>query len=263
MVLLKEERKNIKRKGFDFVENIKTKNRKHLERTKGLPPEFPMKCYRPTYKDYESTTPIVVGMDSGIGNTAFSYLELIQGTDTNPKPVTDFKYGDSYYFLPELEKLSYQLDKQLYLCEKYYDLFAKKPVHSLTYELLPLNEIQDMGILAGVISAQATTNLINATAYMLNHHFEPVPATAIKYCLTGNMLASKEEMCKAAFQLTDDLRLLENNHMADAFAMAFYGFIKILKEDCVFYNVPVPQKFAHMEWNFKVMPLAPWEIANL
>ena len=58
-------------------------------------------------------------------------------------------------------------------------------------------------------------------AYILNHPYRPVPATSIKKCLTGNGKAEKEEICNAAFTLTQDGRLLTNDHMADAFADCF------------------------------------------
>ena len=47
--------------------------------------------------------------------------------------------------------------------------------------------------------------------------------------------------------------------MADAFADCFYAFIQRLKEDCAYYNTPIPEKWTKFDWNFKVMPKAPWE----
>lgn len=233
--------------------------KKNLKRLSGIPDVFPMQCYFPTVDDIPKDSPqIMVGMDSGVSNTAFSYIELIQ--DAKTKSVIDFKLGDTYYFKDELDSLALQKDKQIYLCKQYFDLFARKDVVSLTFELLPLTSIKDQDTLKGVIDAQATTNMITTISYQLHHYYKPVPATSIKYCLSGNGKATKEEMCQAAFSLTGDERLLNNNHMADAFAAAFYSFIQRVKEDCVYYGTPIPQKFAHMDWNFKIMPAPPWAV---
>ena len=222
----------------------KVEKKIHIPREKGIPEQFPLKCYRAVPTDFQPDAPFVlVGMDSGVGNTAFSYIELVQ--DPHTKAVIDFIYKDTYYFADELEKYSLQMDKQFFLMNKYYELFAHEYVLSLTYELLPLTAIKDENILKGVIAAQATTNMINTVAYSLNHPFIPVPATAIKYCLTGNGNATKEDMCKAAYQLTGDERLLTNDHMADAFAMCFYSFIQRVKEDCAFYKISAPTKFTN------------------
>lgn len=48
-----------------------------------------------------------------------------------------------------------------------------------------------------------------------------------------------------------DEKLLYNNHMADAFACAFYRFFQKMKDDCNAHNIPVPDKYARMDWNFK------------
>lgn len=129
----------------------------------------------------------------------------------------------------------------------------------MTFERLSLNTIRDTDTLKGVIDAQETTTLLTTTAYALNHFYKPIPATSIKYCLTGNGKADKQEMCQAAYNLTGDIQLLNNSHRADAFACCFYSFIQGMKESCVYYEIPIPSKYAHMEWNFRTMPKAPWE----
>ena len=234
------------------------KFKKHIHREQGIPKEFPFKARFPAPNDIPKDAPeVFVGMDSGIGNTAFSYIELIK--DTKTKAVVDFQYTKSYYYAPELAMLLYQIDKQFFLMEQYYNLFAHKCVTSFTYELLPITNIKDYETLKGVIDAQSTTNLLNALAYSLNHAYKPTPVTSIKFCLTGNGRATKEEMCNAAYAITGDQELLKNNHMADAFAACFYSFIKRLKEDCAYYSTPIPTKWEKFDWNFKVMPKAPWE----
>ena len=71
--------------------------KKHIQRENGLPTEFPLKCYKLAPNDILPYSPeILVGMDSGITNTAFSYIELIRDTETNA--MIDFKYGGTYYF---------------------------------------------------------------------------------------------------------------------------------------------------------------------
>ena len=229
--------------------------KKHIPRINGIPAEFPFKCYSPAQTDIPPDKPqIMVGLDSGVGNTAFAYIEIIR--DANTKAIIDFTFGDSYYFLEDLDKLAYQKDKQIFLCQQYYELFAHRKVLSMTFERLPLNSIKEADILKNVIDAQETTTLLTTVAYALNHYYNPVPVTSIKYCLTGNGRASKQEMCQSAYALTNDKQLLDNDHLADAFACCFYSFIQELKKDCSYNKIPIPQKFTHMDWNFKTMPIA-------
>ena len=242
----------------NFTYEAPYKFKHHIKREKGIPAEFPFKARFPAPDDIPEDAPeVYVGMDSGVGNTAFSYIELIK--DPKTKAVIDFDYKKSYYYAAELAMLIFQIDKQFFLMEQYYTLFSNKLVTSLTYELLPLTNIKDYDTLKGIIDAQATTTLISALAYSLNHPYKPTPATSIKYCLTGNGRATKEEMCQAAYSITGDKELLANDHMADAFADCFYSFIQRLKEDCVYYNTSVPEKWKKFDWNFKTMPKAPWE----
>lgn len=227
--------------------------KKHITREAGIPIESPLKCYKPVYGDIPPCSPeILIGMDSGISNTAFSYIELIRDEMTNA--LIDFRYGDTYYFKEELDSFSCKLDKLIYLAGRYYDLFSHRNVGSLTYEVLTLNSIKNEDTLKGLIDAQATTDIINLTAYQLNHTFHPVPATSIKYCMTGKGNASKYDMCIEAYAWTKDERLLYNDHMADAFSCCLYAFIHKLRESCIFYDIPIPKKFSYMDWNHKNMP---------
>lgn len=221
----------------------------HIPRETGIPIEFPIKCYKPAPDDIPPYPEVLAGMDSGVSNTAFACIELIRDEKTNA--IIDFRYAGAYYFKERLDKFTCQMDKQIYLAKQYYDLFSHKRVRSLTYEVLPLTSIKDEEILKGVIQAQATTNMINTVAYQLNHPFKPVPVTAIKYCITKNGKASKYDMCMEAYACTKDEELLYNDHMADAFACCFYAFIQELKKSCAYHGIPVPEKFAHMDWNFK------------
>lgn len=218
--------------------------KKHIPREMGIPMEFPLKCYQPTPDDIPADSPeILIGMDSGITNTAFSYIKVIR--DTATKVPIDFKYGGTYYFKKELDEFSCKLDKQIYLAEQYYNLFSHKRVSGLTFEVLSLNSVKDEDTLKGIIDAQATTTIISTMAYQLGHHFNPAPAPAIKHCMTGSGTASKNDMCMEAFALTHDEELLYNDHMADAFACCFYTFIKELKEKCAIHHMPIPQKFSY------------------
>lgn len=228
--------------------NIYTPKKK-TERESGIPSTFPFKCYSPA-KDIPADEPeILIGMDSGVSNTAFAYVELIRDYETGA--VIDFKFGDAYYFLEELNKLAFQMDKQIYLAEQYFNLFSYKRVLSLTFELLPLNSTKDATTLKNLIDTQTTTDIIRTLAYILNHYYVPVPAKSIKYCFTGNGEADKKDMCETAYRMTGDERLLTNDHMADSFGMCFYSFIQKIKEDHVYRNAPIPEKYAHMDWNFK------------
>lgn len=219
--------------------------KKHIPRDIGIPLEFPLKCYQPADNDIPPYSPeILVGMDSGISNTAFSYIELIRDEITNA--VIDFKYGGTYYFKDELDKFSCKLDKQLYLAEQYYNLFSHQRVSSLTFEVLSLNSVKDEETLKGIIDAQATTTIISTLAYQLGHHFIPVPATAIKFCIAGNGTAVKYDMCMNAYAWTKDEELLYNDHMADAFSCCFYTFVQKLKESCIQHNIPIPKKFSYV-----------------
>lgn len=226
--------------------------KKHIPRETGIPREFPLKCYQPADNDIPPYSPeILVGMDSGISNTAFSYIELIRDETTNA--VIDFKYGGTYYFKDELDDFSYKIDKQIYLASRYYDLFSHRNVSDLTFEVLSLNSSKNED-LKGIIDAQGTSTLISTLAYQLSHHFTPVPATAIKFCITGNGTAVKYDMCINAYAWTKDEELLYNDHMADAFSCCFYTFVQKLKENCIQHNIPIPKKFSYMGWNYKDIP---------
>lgn len=227
--------------------------KKHIPRETGIPMEFPLKCYQPAPDDISPYSPeILVGMDSGISNTAFSYIELIRDKSTNA--VVDFKYGNTYYFKKELDGFSYKIDKQIYLAEKYFQLFSHKKVNNLTFEVLSLTSAKNEDTLKGIIDAQATTNMINTLAYQLNHPFTPIPATTIKYSMTGTGKALKYDMCINAYAWTNDEELLYNDHMADAFSCCFYTFIQKLKESCIQHNTPIPRKFSYISWNYKDIP---------
>lgn len=219
--------------------------KKHIQRKTGIPLEFPLKCYQPADNDIPPYSPeILVGMDSGISNTAFSYIELIRDEATNA--LIDFTYGGTYYFKRELDDFSCKLDRQIYLAEKYYNLFSHKNVSNLTFEVLSLNSAKNEETLKGIIDAQRTTTIISTLAYQLNHHFTPVPATAIKYCITGSGTAMKYDMCMNAYAWTKDEDLLYNDHMSDAFSCCFYTFVQKLKESCIQYNMPIPKKFSYV-----------------
>lgn len=226
--------------------------RQHIPRVTGIPTDFPLKCYVPANGDIPSNSPeILIGMDSGISNTSFSYIELIRD---EANAVVDFKYRDTFYFKEELDTFSCKLDKLIYLAGRYYDLFSHKNVINLTYEVLTLNSVKNEETLSGLINAQATTDIINLTAYQLNHSFHPVPATAIKYCMTGRGNSLKYDMCMNAYAWTKDEKLLYNDHMADAFSCCFYAFVQKLKESCIHHNIPIPKKFSFIGWNYKDMP---------
>lgn len=77
---------------------------------------------------------IMIGVDSGVSNTAFAYLNIIRASN---KAIIDFEFGDSYYFLDELNMLALQKDKQIFLCQRYYELFSHRDVLSMTFEVLP------------------------------------------------------------------------------------------------------------------------------
>lgn len=229
-----------------------------IKREKGIPDVFPLKCYFATPDDIPVDSPdIIVGMDSGITNLAFSEIQLIR--DPITKSVVDFKYIGSYYFADELTRYKSKIQKQIHIMELYYDLFSHKRVLFVGYELLPFTVIKDASIRAGVLDAQCTTDYIKLVAYQLNHHMEAISAKANKYCLTSDGNAAKEKMCQYAYDMTGDICLLENDHCSDAFALAFYLFIDMVKQDVVDHNTPIPTKFAHMDWNFKKMPKPTWE----
>jgi len=233
--------------------------KKHIARTQGLPEKCLFRCFSPKIEEIAADEPlIIVGMDSGVSNNAFCSIRLVQ--DPVTKAIIDFEYEDCYYFAEQMEYLKFQIDKQFFLVEQYFNLFSRRLVHSLVYEVLPITNIKDNTVLKGVLDAQATTTLISAQAYSLGHHYTPAPATSIKKCLTDNGSATKEDMCKAAYALTGDERMLVNDHLADAFGDCFFGFIEALKADCVYYSVPVPEKYLSLcSWNFDTMPKAPWE----
>ena len=73
--------------------------KKNIERIQAIPDAFPLQCYLPY--DAIDEPPIMVGMDSGVTNNAFTSLELIQKNGA----VVDFKYNDAYYYENDLAKL--------------------------------------------------------------------------------------------------------------------------------------------------------------
>lgn len=222
--------------------------KKHISREIGIPLNCPLKCYQPAPGDIPPNAPeIFVGMDSGIGNTAFASLETVRDSRN---AIVDFKFLGAHYFRNELDQFAYKIDRQIYLANQYFDLYSRQNVKSLTYELLPLTSIRDSSTLSNVIDAQATTDIINMVAYQLGHMYNPVPATAIKFCLTGNGRASKFDMCMASFAWTRDEDLLYNDHMTDAFAMCFYAFVQELKKSCMAHQIQIPEKFSYMGWNY-------------
>lgn len=221
---------------------------KETPRKKGIPEEFPLKLYYPQL-EIRTKPEIVVGIDTGVNNTCFCSLEIERDEHFN----MDYKYkGGIYYFKDELKKYKYQIDRQYQLLKNYYDLFSDKNVKRVVYELMPIDKIKDENTLSGIIQTQATTNYINMLCFSLAHYTTPIPAPSVKHCLTGRGNASKGQMCQAAYQLTKDAFVLDNDHMADAFGMAFYGFISMLKEECKYHNKPIPDKFKQLcPWNFK------------
>ena len=68
----------------------------HIKREQGIPAEFPFKARFPAPNDIPEDAPeVFVGMDSGVGNTAFSYIELVKNPDTNA--VIDFKVTNPHF----------------------------------------------------------------------------------------------------------------------------------------------------------------------
>ncbi len=226
-------------------------NYKHLPRETGFPQELPIKLYRPAVGTIPADAPeIIVGCDTGVSNCAFCELEVIRDPATNA--IVDFKYNGTYYFADELSEYSCRLDKQLIIMRKYYELFSRKRVTSLTFEAIFTDSTKDADTRSGIIATMETTAYLSLISYLLQHHYDAVPAPAIKRCLTGNGKAQKSDMCFAAYSWTKDAELLSNSHRADAFACAFYDFIfKKMTESCLCQGIPIPQKFAHMDWNFK------------
>lgn len=235
----------------------KDNNQSYVPVVKGIP-DFPFQYYTPTI-DIKRKPYMLVGMDSGIGNAAFSCITISDDKFVNKIPV-DFEYVDSFYFAEELAKYPTTLDRQFFIINKYWELFSQENVESLTYELLPITNISDPGTFKGVLHAQNTTALINMVCRMIGHQFYPTSPTEIKFCLTGNGSATKEEMCQKAYELTGDERLLTNNHMADALGDAFCGYIRKLKQHIADRDGKgeIPQKWLEFcPWNFKTMP-EPW-----
>jgi hypothetical protein len=163
-----------------------------MERIQAIPDTFPLVCYLPYASANEPS--LMLGMDSGVTNNAFAALELIQLNGVT----IDFKYSNAYYFENDLALLCNQMDKQIFLTQQYFNLFSHKKVKCLTFEVLPVTSTKGQ-TLQGVLAAQTTTNMITLMAYQLQHPYKPVPPRAIKYCLTGNGSANKDDICEAAF----------------------------------------------------------------
>ena len=63
-----------------------------MERIQAIPDTFPLVCYLPYASANEPS--LMIGMDSGVTNNAFTALELIQLNGVT----IDFKYSNAYYF---------------------------------------------------------------------------------------------------------------------------------------------------------------------
>lgn len=215
------------------------------KRTSAIPDTFPLEHYfLPSTAN--ATEQIVIGIDSGVSNCAFCELQLIYEDGY----LADFKVENLYYFEDEIKKYTCIDDRYYFLAAKYYDLFSKKPVTNTIFELLSLNTIKDNETLKGVLRAQKTTDIISFICRCLKHPYTAISPKAVKYTLTGNGNATKEEMQKAAYEITDGQfpNFLENDHLADAFAMAFYHWTTKVKEEMNTYHLSPPPKYAHMDW---------------
>lgn len=215
------------------------------KRTSDIPDTFPLAHYC-LPSNSNTTEQIVVGIDSGVSNCAFCELQLIYEDGY----LADFEIKNLYYFEDEIKKYACIDDRYYFLAAKYYDLFSKKPVCNTIFELLSLNTIKDNESLKGVLRAQKTTDIISFICRCLKHPYTAISPKAIKYTLTGNGNATKEEMQKAAYEITDEQfpEFLENDHLADAFAMAFYHWTSKVKEEMNTFHLSPPPKYAHMDW---------------
>lgn len=220
-------------------------NISYYQRSSDIPDTFPLEHYcLPT--DTNTTEQIVVGIDSGVSNCAFCEFQLL----FEDGYLADFEIKNLYYFEDEIKKYACIDDRYYFLAAKYYDLFSKKPVCNTIFELLSLNTIKDNETLKGVLRAQKTTDIISFICRCLKHPYTATSPKAVKYALTGNGNATKEEMQKAAYKITNEQypEFLENDHLADAFGMAFYHWSSKVKEEMNTYHLSPPPKYAHMDW---------------
>lgn len=224
-------------------------NTSFYERTSVIPESFPLKHYFLPTDNFDTTEQIVIGIDSGVSNCAFCELQLI----FEDGYLADFEIENLYYFDDELKKYPCVDDKYYFLASKYYDLFSHKSVCNTTFELLSLNTIRDVETLKGVLRAQKTTDIISFICRCLKHPYSAVSPKAVKYALTGNGNASKEEMQNTAYEITGQQfpEFLENDHLADAFAMAFHYWSTKVKEEMEQYHISPPPKYAYMTWLWK------------
>jgi Holliday junction resolvasome RuvABC endonuclease subunit len=219
------------------------------DRESSIPTSLPLKRYA-LHGLPDDDTRIVVGIDTGVSHVAFCECNLIRGINGNASYIIDLEMLNYYYFEDDINLLKTKDDKFYFIMEKYWELFSHKNVWNVVFEALPLNSIKNESTLKGVIQAQKTTDLLTLICYTLNHSYSPTPPTSIKYALTGNGHATKEEMQRAAYNLTNQKHpiFLSNDHVADAFGDCFYYFSQICKRDGTKYHCSPPPKYQHMHW---------------
>lgn len=219
---------------------------KYYERSSKIPDTFPLKHYYLSTNQSDLSKPFAIGIDSGVNNCAFCELQLVYENGY----LIDFTVNNLYYFEDEIKNFLCVDDKYYFLAEKYFDLFKDKPICKTTFELLPLNAIKNAETLKGVLRAQKTTDIISFICRCLKHSYTAVSPKTIKYTLTGNGNATKEEMQKAAFRITGNKypEFLINDHLADSFAMAFHYWVTKLKEEIQLYHSPISAQYAYMTW---------------
>lgn len=211
-----------------------------------IPDKFPLGHYKLPFDPNKPQ--ILIGMDSGVSHLAFSETSIIKENGH----IRDIKIENLYYFENEIRSIPTQDDRYFYIAEQYYNLFSKKQVKRLGCEIIALNDSPNTN-LQSLLRAQKVTDILTFLCRCLSHPYSAIPPKVIKYCIKKNGNASKGEMQEAIYKITGEQYpiFLENDHLTDAYAIALYLAIDLIKTDCTNFNLPIPEKYAFMDWNFK------------
>ncbi|SEW31724.1 crossover junction endodeoxyribonuclease RuvC [[Clostridium] fimetarium] len=188
-----------------------------IERKNEKPPEhFPIEFYR-SHPSTMSNNTYVIGLDSGTMNAAIVVAQVIK--EYHPKR-NYYKIVEFIYPEKEMRNLTSD-EKLLFLANLIWDLCMKYNVLAITFEMLPLTTVGPKK-LKGVLLAHSMTAITELICACLDIKHCPIPVTTIKYYVTKNGDAKKEQVQQCVDKLLEyqysDI-ILGNDHIADALAV--------------------------------------------
>lgn len=188
-----------------------------------LPPgNFPIHLYRPfpTVTDDR----YILGIDTGSTNFS-AVLCRVKSTYTDEKFYNYLEVEKFIYLRDEMTDMNMSLNEKFYLIMKTtWEVCTQYNVIGLACEMLCLNSTPE-DKLSGVLIAHTITSYLRGLAFVLGIYFNEISITQIKKVVADKGNATKEEVQYAVSQLLKDSEfenlVLSNDHMADAFAIAY------------------------------------------